>query len=219
MNKILLLSYPRSGNSLVKYFIKRSIKTDKVHDCVFQSATRKKIKLSNEWFNYQEKIGNRLFKEHSANNCYMFNDNLDSLILIVRNYKECILRHKPASNSSQAIRKTQCNIYKENIVFFDKWRGNKVILYYEDLIVDFKTHYTKILDVIDVDINEHNKLFSNIEYHKKLCLNQYDKVCGSQTKGKELIFHSKKIPQNVVIEMNKFFNNNKITRKYLQRYI
>lgn len=220
MNRILLLSYPRSGNSLVKYFLKRSIKATTVHDCVYQRASKRKKIVTKEWEQKQVKIGNYLFKEHSSKNCTSFDSTNDSLILVIRNYKECIFRHnKRRALNSIDFRKAEIKKYMDNIRFYDNWSGKKRILYYEDLIVNFRKYYMPILEIVDVDKKEHKNLFSALSFHMQACLKQYDKVCGSQTKGKAALFHSKTLPPGLIKEMNKYAKQDKeLYNKYLSRY-
>lgn len=220
MSKILLLSYPRSGNSLVKYFIKRSIKATTVHDCIYQRSIKYNKTIDFEWKQNQLKIGNVLFKEHFYKNCNSFDPNIDSLVFVVRNYKECIFRHnKKRALNDVNFRKSEMQKYLGNVKFYDEWNGKKVMLYYEDLIINFKKYYTSILNIVNVDKKEHDKLFANLAYHKNACLKQYDKVCGSQSKGKSIFFHSKKLPVNLIKEMDRYAKENKyLYNRYLKRY-
>jgi len=220
MSKILLLSYPRSGNSLVKYFIKRSIKATTVHDCLYQRNIKYNKTVDPSWEKKQLKAGNILFKEHFSKNCKSFDPNSDSLVFVIRNYKECIFRHnKKRALNSVDYRKSEMQKYLDNLKFYDEWSGKKVMLYYEDLIVNFKKYYMPILDIVSVDRKEHNGLFANLAYHKNACLKQYDKVCGSQSKGKTAIFHSKTLPKNLIKEMDKYAKKDKeLYSRYLTRY-
>lgn len=220
MGRILLLSYPRSGNSLIKYFLKRSLLIDTVHDCRYQKAYKNNKNISNEWVKNQNDIGNTLYKEHYAKYCKNFSEEEDSLILILRNYKECIVRHnKQSALNNQKVREENCKKYLSNIGFYDKWGGKKVVLYYEDLIYNFKKHYRKILKIVDVNKEKHEEMFNNLEEHKKLCLKQYDKVCGSQSLGTKKFYHSKNISSYLKLEFDSYIKRNKLHTKYLSRYL
>ena len=208
-SKILLLSYPRSGNSLVKYFVKRSLNLNKVNDCAFQKLIKRGKELDNKWLTNQFIAGNILFKEHFSTYCKYFDDKNDSLIFVVRNYKECLIRHNGIAKLMRADKmKAECKKYAENIDYFYNWKGKKVILYYENLIKNFKKEYCKILDIIDVDMRLHDMLFKNLNDNKNKCLRQYSKVCGSVTKGQHEIYHSKTLRKDIADKFDKFVKNN-----------
>jgi hypothetical protein len=217
MNKILLLSYPRSGNSLIKYFIKRSINANVVTDCFFATAAKKNQKVTQAIIDNKVEVNGRLFKEHYSIYCNMFDDKNDALVLVIRNYKECIPRHTKPALYNMTILEQHCDSYMKNIVFYDNWEGPKRVLYYEDLIVDFEKYYCEILPIIDADMKLHKVLFDNLEEHKNICLKQYDKVCGSQTKGKMAIFHSKLLNKEALKVINNCIN--KLEYKNIQKYI
>jgi hypothetical protein len=216
--KVLLLSYPRSGNSLVKYFIKRSIDVTEVNDCRFQTAIKKGKDITFDRFGK-----NFFFKEHFAEYCTKFDNKDDILVLVLRNYKECLPRHSGTRIGINNFTKQEIKKYVSNILFYENWVGPKICLYYEELIISFEKTYSCVLPVLGdiVDMKKHNDLFKNLQVHKDACLKQYTKVCGSHTYGKSVIFHSKKLTK----EVKQFMDINvsealgiKLMKKYLNNY-
>lgn len=217
MEKTLILSYPRSGNSFVMYFIKRSMELNFINDCYFSSRNKKNIKTTKQDFEKAAKKSCGVFKEHSSLNCNFFDQKNDNLIFIVRNYKECIVRHIPQTVSNYDRAQYECKKYANNIIFYDSWGGPKKILYYEDLVNSFKKNYLPILDIINVNMDIHNNLFNNFQYHKQKCLEHYNKICDSKTYGKKKIFHSELLSNETKRRFDSIVKNT-ITEKYITRY-
>jgi len=189
MSKNWLISYPKSGSNLIRYCIEFLTKkpTQGLKRLYPSNDTNKLI----------------LFRSHdpTEENHEEINEN-DNLIFLIRNYQELILRPQPIFNDIGTITRN----YKRLLDFYSSFGGNKIILYYEDLLKDFNfidtivTHYK--LNVIE-DINKFKK---NENYHRERSL-----AVGntSYSKGKNINFYveNKKINRVSLIKNEKYFKS------------
>ena len=159
----ILSSYPRSGNHLVRFFIE-SLTGEPTSGC---RGNPKDIEI---YKNYNE--NNTPFKgilsiktnKTVYTKCHFKNQiiseicrskGLDNLILIVRNPKECLIRHGDFNISES---------YFDLIDIYVAYRGKKLLLYYEDIIQD-KVGFTKQLaDFLDCNDTQRSKyVIENVE--------------------------------------------------------
>jgi len=213
-NKILLLSYPRSGNTFFGFFLKEITQSPNIHNCVIKAHHNVGKKITNIQLNALIKNG-YIFKEHHSDECkYVFNKKNDKLIFLIRNYKECIIRNIGTKRDI----KNACIKYCNNINFFDSYKGDKVFLYYEDFIFDFKTNFDKVLPIIDYDKNQYINVFNNFKKNKNLILKKYNNTHGSLTKGKKAIFHSLQLNKNKKLLFDNIIKSKVYNKKYINRY-
>ena len=130
--KNIILSYPRSGNHLMRFFIEL-ITEAPTYGCI---GNRKDMSIYKNKFNsiipfniisdgYNE---NSYYKYHFFENKNILTK-INKLILIVRNPREVLLRH-----NNYKINKYSFNLYFDNLNYFLQFDGPKKIFYYEDII-------------------------------------------------------------------------------------
>jgi hypothetical protein len=215
---IQLLNYPRCGSNFI-YFIIFSITGIKIQ------------KNHGAALSYWEKKDDIPVKDLP-------------MIFLLRNPKECIPRQTGDYYYSAKIKDALLNLcprgssvhlhrydYMLLLDHYDKFKGNKIIIYYEDLITNTKKESEKILDFIssietplgkiEYKIDDFEDFFNNYELNKNKSLKRYGMVTnGSITKGEDLVYHSTKI-QNVDKEEIKNFIHDQypdLFNKYLLRY-
>jgi len=214
MSKVLLLSFPRSANTWIRYCLEHITKVQTC-DCKDLPGTPNGTKNP---FNadLNKELKPFIYKEHFAINCDRFDKKNDKLILILRDYKECLIRHygvpRLIKNLDHDLKQ-----YTDNILFFDKWEGEKIIIYYEDIINNFNSTIRKIIAFLDLNSINVDEFIKNYEFHKMNGIKSY-KVCGhiSVTEGKATKHHFKKAPIQLLKRMNKIIIENKIN--HIQRY-
>lgn len=214
-----LLSFPRSGNTWVRYCVEFFTKCSAVYNTTEIKITDN---LLND-LNINLKISKTLLKMHAMNDLRFKNScNFHKLIILVRNPFEAIIRDIKNKDNNLVIKRT--NKYMHILQVYDKWQTERLLIYYEDLVLKPKTTIIKILKFLKLDISAVNEFMQNYEKHKKICLEYYNKEeSGSITRGdvKKLIYHSKSTSinnLNIVEEMlNKQYKN--LTKKYLIRYV
>jgi hypothetical protein len=232
-----LLSYPRSGNSWLRYCIEvltkkrtagylaggRSIETS-----ILKSNAKKPIFLT---------------KRHRPQDCTNITKK-DSLILLVRNYKEVVIRHKGKSKSIMDEGSSLQNVdtavsYLKLLRFYHCFKGPKLIVYYEDLILrpflaleevlnflnrveSKKSLFNSILQFFSFGSTRRklNRFIDRYEEHKQKSIKRYKTVAGSRTKGDKVIHHSKNTPRERKLKMERFLKKNfpVVYCAYLKRY-
>src|SRR6185369_2148147 len=123
---ILLISYPRSGNSLVRYILEALTRRTTGDDAVYRSRGDKTLLPIAE-------------KAHHYNG-YM-ECNYDKMLFLLRNYKEVIPRHAVYKNIHHAFTEelsteNRAGGYIHLLRAYDAWKKQKLLVYYEDLILD-----------------------------------------------------------------------------------
>lgn len=218
-NRNVLLSYPRSGNHWVRFIIEwfsgRPTKGLTPNDPPIHKNLPNKDILAHV-------KGNDfiVYKEHGAPK-----GNLNKLILILRNPKECIYRH------TKDLKPGQIDSYMKLINFYNNYVGEKLLIHYEDLILEPKniiTNITKFLEIHEED--KLNYFMENYDLYFKESVNIYDNtskisiISGnkervSETKGEKIVYHSKKIDDGRLKEFNDYTNKKYPNlKKYIIRY-
>jgi hypothetical protein len=217
---VQLLSYPRCGSNFL-YFILFSITGVKIQ------------KQHGATLNYWKK---RKGEEIAPKDLPM--------IFILRNPKECIPRQTGDYFFSYKIKDALLNLkprgnkvdlhrydYMLLLDHYEKFKGNKIIVYYEDLINNTKEESKRILDYISkietplgrITYNEEdlNDFFDNYGKNRRKSLKRYGEITSvSITNGEDLTYHSKKINKEEKEKIRRFiiFQYRGIFKKYLNRY-
>lgn len=123
------------------------------------------------------------------------NPDIDTLILVLRNPKECFARRTYyswddlISNPTAGIGYSVIS-YFENIVFFETWPEHmRLLIYYEDLILDPRATLTRILTFLHEPLTHLDAFMDTYKEQKQKCLALYP---GSTSHGNDILFHSKK---------------------------
>lgn len=220
----ILLSYPRSGNSWVRYIVEYISKKPTTHTAV-------KCPLSSD--KNRNTIGNLvdidtnlhddpiLFKRHRADLKFdNWTPNNSSLILIIRSYKECLLRNLSIKNINDENRLgVAIERYLHCISFYDSFKGKKLLIYYEDLISCPKLEIDKILSFLNIEKNKYyDDFFKNFSTHKARSIKDY--AGGSQTYGdkRKLQYHERRFGTKFSNKIEERIKKSKVLfDKYLRK--
>lgn len=176
----ILLSYPRSANSWIRYFVEvvtglpssqgtftdsasNNPKSDAlVHKSVAKpAAILKRHRFDFEWDHWEIER--------------------DFLLVLVRDYRECIIRNIYKNCSKAEYQRRAVDKYMHVIESYHNWSGPKLLTYYEDLITNPAKELNKISKHFGLDVNK-TKLFINDlpEHIRKSIILYYP---GSITQG------------------------------------
>jgi len=198
----LILSYPRSGNSWVRYIVE-VISGRKTLGCV-KNPSDKPIAV-----NVEHDIGVDMTKPAIARKFHRiwitdhkaYNNKNNNLLLIVRNYKECVVRQNRGDETalfrSFQLQTDGCdgtfpppdyiNLFKS----YEQWKGNKDIVYYEDLMDNPRKEIEKIVKLFELDDGKIDDFMENYEHHKNNSTGGYSSYSGTTiSEGKDK-FHFK----------------------------
>jgi hypothetical protein len=217
--KTFLLAYPRSGSSLLRYILGYITQSKPL-----QSDGRIEPSLDNLLIN-EYKNAPFIYKHHqlSEGQCTIEPEQTNKLILLVRNPMENILSYVFSSNNISKDKnndkdfligyfnsmidsgKIQRNIdeYKKNILYYDNYKFDKIIINYENLISNPNSEITKLGEFMGSDKSRILDFLNNREKHYQKILNEKLKDhLGSNTLGKKLTMYS-----DLSSELkNKFYN-------------
>jgi len=232
MRKIFLLALIFFGNAVF------TLEQERVFLLTFpRSGTMWMLECLEDLSRYHQEQFLIIHDHYSPNfQTYGLDKNQDRLILLVRNYKECFIRHKGNWEDAKSCtfrpmpRKPSSNPlhylsdYFENFYYFRAWNKEKTLLiYYEDLMTDFEREMTKISRFLEVDESWLIAFMKDYERHRIESIQNYEdekKLGTSESKGNDILFHSRSLDRGVLLEMERFAANSYpwLEYTYLMRY-
>ena len=224
--KPLLITYARSGTNWVRYVIEY-LSQQPTPGYKILVGTQKPPKLGRPA--YSKKDNYIIDRAHIATNTIHKHS---SSILILRNYKECLIRHLPNEWSSSAsvkefLEETSSPLppseYIKNIKAFECFKGRKLLIYYEDLMQYPEKEILKLIKFLKLPAVRYDDLIKNLEKHKRKSVLGYNTYENSFTSGdvKKLNYHSSKtLNKEERMAFDKYFKKNypALFEKYLKRY-
>ena len=222
MSKIILLSYPRSGNTWVRYILEFLSKRptqgyDHKTDVPLGARTNIGVDLK------APPIAVKSHRELGGKD--------DKLLVIVRDYREAITRHAkagehktPEKMKKHFIQETGGKEHKgvdyiTVIQTYEEFEGDKLLVYYEDLINKPTEQVERIIEFAGIDKRFLTEFLHNYEKHKAASLGAYSP--GSHTKGTNLKHHSSALSSEFVSFMTAHVKkaHPELFDKYLKKYV
>jgi hypothetical protein len=247
MNKNWLWHYPRSGSTWYRYCIEAL--TDRPTNGYLTGRDgSSSFNITNKELMSHKSEDVILYRRggHQEIEYQHYDIENDRLILLLRNYKECIPRHLgywgeqkkiTAKDLPRFIQETDGSRmedgdpfgldYMANVIFYDEWKGEKSVFYYEDFMTDPNSVLKETLSFLKEDVSEEkfNEFIENYEKHKEDSLQLYRKeIHFTMTAGKPLEnalkYHSQFIPPQIRVEWDNYLISKfeDIYIKYLDRY-
>lgn len=215
---IYLASYPRSGNTFFRYCTEvlsgrptlgcaGSSKDTPIYKRVDTIEIRDDAPI--------------IRKGHFWRNMPQMHSGTDAFVLLVRDYKESILRHRwRFIKDVDKVLDHSGEDYMRLVIEYDRFTGPKQIIYYEDLIDDDTIYDTllSVASILDFDKNNIASFVENIEYHRKQSLTTY--LQKTFTSGKAKKHHQLELSVNERKQMDRYFReyDSYLYEKYLKRY-
>ena len=201
---MFILSYPRAGSNFLHYCIK-------------------------------EITGIDIGKTHAQNKEFWSETQSGKLIFIIRNYKESIPRQTNAYDFGEKLKsqlsnfRTECDIHHFDYIspldYYDKYQGEKIIIYYEDFVINTEDNLLKVIGFINGDIKKIGDFIGKLDSHKKKSAEIYNSLVPGGCKsinGKlvDINFHSKKMDNNTKNKIDSYISEKykNLFDKYLSRY-
>ena len=206
LKKSLLLSYPRSGNTLMRYFLEL-VTAQPTEGYGKKSETsgssRDGLPIAHFCpYIFIDRSLPPILKRHGVDEEVVkkFVSIQDRLILLLRNPVECFVRHFGAKIITDWATDTltrECGIghpdhYFNNIKFYDNWGGEKQIFYYEDRITDPTQYWKSMNDFVGGDDKKLEEFMERSAWHLKQSRAYYG-APNAQTNGSEVLSHSLKL--------------------------
>jgi len=201
VTKPTILGFPRSGNTWLYYICG--------------------VLLGAKDPNNLEEVGQYIERRHNTHI-------KGKTIFIVRNYKECIIRHfgiedikgrvgdflsKPTFKGGVFV-----SLYINILRTFELANHGKLLIYYEDLMTNPEKQIRRVGKFLDVPTED---FINNYEYYKEDSLsNKPYPERKSFTRGEDLTFHSRQLSLKERTIFDNFYERNytDLFNKYLTRY-
>ncbi len=208
--KVFFLTYPRCGTNMtlgsLQLLTKRRLRwVEKVKGGMNPHGfNRLKLDLN----------GNKsaIYRTHGSKFFNGINTYQNKLIVQLRNYKEVGLRCR-GDNPKKFLswmRSSDFRSYMRKISCYERWDpAHRLLITYEDMLTNTEETLARVLDFLGeegdlVEFMEHrDENFAKI-------LSSYDQqhskkgMPGSYSKGKDLLYHSKKVPQEVLLKADEY---------------
>jgi hypothetical protein len=225
MNKIILLSFPRSGNTWVRY----------IFEFLSQKPTQGYLNNPKDIPPYiKTDIGvDPNAKPIMRKSHQELWDDCNSMIFLLRDYKEAILRdakHFGIQDPNELLGHFQSvtrgkleNPWQYDYIFalqqFDKFQSKKILVYYEDLILEPQQTIKKMVDFSEISSHRLDEFFEKYQDHQNQSISNYEP--GSHSKGISALHHSDQLPKHVQFRLTEHIMVTQpiLFGKYLRRYI
>lgn len=222
----ILLSFPRSGNHLVR-FILEFLTLRRTRGCIgnYEDVAICKNKFEDETVLAQVDT-NAPFIAYKHHGIPEIMSNIEQrlihkperLILVLRDWRECILKdHTVGENICGPI-----NSYLENIKYYDEFSGEKILIYYEDLITKPEEMIQKLNEFVGGIEEQYNKLVSNVSYYFEQNRKATSWTQEGKCSGSDIHFRVKKLSKSEKESFESFFwnclTNFPTTFKYIDHY-
>jgi len=202
----ILLSYPRSGNHLVRFFIELlseiptyGCKLNKQDIEIYKNVFPEKVPFNISDFDKKDCY----IKYHdppSQNIC------LNKLILIIRNPNEVLLRHNNYKLNIKA-RWNSYETYFKNIDYYNNHKGKKLLLYYEDIITNKTNFINTLYEFLDINkLEKKNYVLSNIDKLYELSSKGKNRAWGGINSNTTDHYY-KKIPESIKEQFDNYIND------------
>lgn len=225
-SKEILLAYQRSGTNLtigiLQILARKPVNTFNPLD----EVNRLKLDLDH--------TKPPLWRTHTLEPLGNIDPYQSKLLILLRNYKECIVR-----NQKQELKQNIDPIhlrdiivngendflnYINNLNYFDKWENEqtKLIIYYEDLIKHPEVEIPKLLAFFNEDEVNFEGFISDYDFWKEKIMGSYQNQHGLEysSGGDKEIFHSKEFPVGILREIDTHIKQQypRLWERYLSRY-
>lgn len=208
----LLLSYPRSGNTFLRYcveqstgkktltFVRPQIAKDGGVERLIRMGMNKMDADSISNVNEQEIILEKTHEIYEGDENVFNKETKGRLVLVIRDFKEAIGRHTIGHTQRYV---TEIPKYKSTLEFYEKYEGDKLVVYYEDFVTNTQEQLKRVLEFIG-EYNEEmfTNFVSDIDNHKKQSVKTYNQFHKSFTEGAVLNHHSAHFAQVELDHMN-----------------
>lgn len=211
-----LLSYPRTGNSFIRYaieFVSKKPSYDYGKNINDQYDTN---------IQYTDTTSFCIRKEHFVVD---IPEEPNKVVVLVRDFKDVFISHhfRDVDFDKDKIMKTFMTSidgfwkdYYELLFFYDIFSKEKVMIYYDDIFKSEKT----LVSIFDfLGLTDYNDFIDNFEYHKDYFFEKYKEKEGSKSEGFSNLYNIYTSSQ--ISEMNAYFRrgNPELFDKYLKRFV
>ena len=218
--KNCLLSLPRTGSNWVRYWFEYFSNEN--------TSERNILVEKNHWGEERtEKTNATLYKRHKLSQEDIENRDIQKLVCVLRDYRECFVRHCRGRTFEKRV--SRMTDFTDNLEVYDAFGGDKMVMYYEDFVSDPATYMKEFLDFLgvrnewdDIDVKEHRDISVKLyESGGSSKVGSQTRGAPSLTKGKaDFKFHQQDLDTETTSRLESWFldNYSELHDKYLGRY-
>jgi hypothetical protein len=183
----LLMTYSRSGTNWIRYVVE--------------------LLTGRPTPGHQRLHGGEDYVIDRAHQGYRVASEYERIILVVRNYKESLIRHYIDEWKGDEARQGSVDVvgfledrsgsqppmwFIENVRAYHEFSGDKLLLYYEDLMTQPEAELRKLIEFLDLPRDGVEDLFENLDEHRQQSVGLYRQNQESYTEGssEKLSYHS-----------------------------
>ena len=222
-----LLSYPRSGSAWVMYTV-QYVTQQRWHDgsaiLVFPPLKKEIRKGRPILFRSHLARSGRIFSS-DKNRPYRCSPKNDKLIILVRNYKECLMRHLgyDIDRILQNIETPMSVCYFQVLKCYDQWNpAKRLLVYYEELMLRPEQELRRINDFLGASEERFAKFMDNYQQHVDQSFKiKAERKAPTPSQGKDLLYHTQKLNNKYALRQIDQLVKSKypdLYEKYLTRY-
>ena len=220
---VFLLSFPGSGNTWTRYcieFITKRPTGEAIYLFPMQKDNRRMdCPLNNNFSLGVDYNAPPVIKIHAINARSPVGEN-DYLIVVVRNFKESLLRHLGADGARAiALLQDPNNMYTSALRVYHNWpEDRKLLIYYEDFLQLPEQTLYRLADFFQTGHELIPLFLQDFEMHRQNGIAIYEHT--SVTHGKDLHYHSSRISKEKRLELDTLCEaaDPEMFRTYLIRY-
>ena len=218
MSDIILLSYPRSGNTAVRYFLE---KVTGLTSMGYPSSTDMDLPIINKVHMASQ---GRIIKSHGSIGSKWETDKVElkkkenKLIFLIRNPVECIARNLRLKTLTTD--KIESYFIKNFQAYFQS-PCKKIHVYYEDMINNPSSFYKHIANFCGADSNSVDNFLKDLHINNHKSREFYVKYQPkfARNSGEDVNFHGKAYSKESKIEFLSFIRSKLKNKSYiLDRY-
>ena len=221
-----LLSFPRSGNTWLRYCLEVLTKRptlEKMEEVILDYNRPLGFSFPEVGTDFEK---SPIWKMHTIdwfnNKFQSYHPDQETLIFVLRNPKEVISRQCGTINVKMLKDKNHFQQhYFINLEIFHHWNPDKRhLIYYEDLMENPQETLRELLLFLNEDPSAVDEFMQHYKEHKAKSLKIYQSFSTSVTKGNSMTHHSKKIHHTERIAIDSFIKATypELWNNYLSRY-
>ncbi len=213
-NHNALWSFPRSGNHWVR-FISEYLTNSPTHGCI---SNPRDIPIYLNIFPSEKhpladvnpKNPFILYKSHYAT------ISTSSIVLLIRNYHTHLSSlGKYINHKNEVLFINEALIYLELIAAYDRFEGNKMIIYYEDLLTHPEREIARIRYFLDAPDERYKAFMDNYDYYAKLSRQGKNRAwLHNDDASKNLKDYQKKLTKQDITARKNVFQAFLATKRY-----
>lgn len=221
-----LLSYPRSGSHLCRFFMEllseepTISKFSEIDEPIYRNQFEKKIPFNIRGLGYFNQDNCYHFYHSLKNNYNKIDDSYNmidnKLIVIVRNPQEVLIRQC----GTKKIIYNEWYGYDEyfNIIDqFKNFKGKKLILFYEDMLTNKVNFINTLYHFLEIKNNTKKQyVLDNLDDLYKLSHNGKHRYWGGNHSNNEIKHYYKTIEPEIKVEFDEYINKKLVNYPYIR---